>query len=387
MPTLFYEIFNKKIKLNSDTIRRFKEEIERLYNELLEEKNIDNMKVLRNKLEKSLSENKKKKNYQKTKDEFKEIEVIFEKLETSIEELEDSQEKIKLVDVVKKVEDRYKLCKNIPDSKKDQYKSFCIKKSKIKYEKEIIKLQVELLKLQKHIKAKWEKLLIIFEWRDAAWKGGTIKRFREYLNARWARVVALEKPSDVEQTQWYFQRYVKHLPSGWEMAFFDRSWYNRAWVEPVMGFVNEDDYKKFIEDVPLFEKMLVDSGTKIVKFYFSVNKSEQAARFEDRRRNPLKQFKLSPIDQYSQQLWDKYTLAEYKNLSKTHSKHAPWTIINSDDKKKARINALKVVLNKFKYPGKISDKELEIDPKIVLSWEDKAKALEWEIDTKEDLFT
>lgn len=170
MPTLFYEIFNKKIKLNSETIRNFKQEIERLYNELLEEKNIDNMKVLRNKLEKSLNDNKKKKNYQKIKNDFAEIEVIFQKLEVSIQELEDSQEKIELVDVVKKVEDRYKLCKNIPASKKDQYKSFCIKKSKIKYEKEIIKLQVELLKLQKHIKAKGEKLLIIFEGRDAAGK-------------------------------------------------------------------------------------------------------------------------------------------------------------------------------------------------------------------------
>ena len=386
MPTLFYEIFNRKIKLNSETIRSFKEEIEKLYNELLEEKNIDNMKVFRNKLETSLKDNKKKKNYKKTRSEFTEIEIIFEKLEDTISEFEDSQEKIELVDVVKKVDDRYKSYDSIKKSKKDKYKKVWIKKDKITYEKEVIKLQVELLKLQKHIKAKWEKLLIIFEGRDAAWKWGTIKRFREYLNPRGARVVALNKPTEEEQTQWYFQRYVRHLPAWWEMVFFDRSWYNRAGVEPVMWFVNKDNYEKFIDDVPDFEKMLSDSWTKIVKFYFSVKKEEQAARFEDRRTNPLKQFKLSPIDQYGQQLWEKYTLAEYKNLSRTHSKHAPWTIINSDDKKKARINAIKHILNQFDYPNKISDKELKIDTDIVLTWKQKADALASEINIDQDLF-
>ncbi len=386
MPTLFYEIFNKKIKLNSETIRKFKEEIEKLYNELLEEKNIDNLRVLRNKLEKSLKDNKKKKNYKDTKAEFKEIKAVLKRLEVTIEEIESSQEKIELVDVVKKVEDRYQKCSEIPEEKRKKYKRTCIKKKKIKYEKELVKLQVELLKLQKHIKKSGEKLLIIFEGRDAAGKWGTIKRFTEYLNARWARVVALNKPTEEEQTQWYFQRYVKHLPSGGEIAMFDRSWYNRGWVEPVMGFVWENDYKTFIHDVPHFEKMLHESGTTIVKFYFSVNKSEQAARFEDRRINPLKQFKLSPIDQYSQQLWDKYTLAEYKNLSKTHSKHAPWTIVNSDDKKKARINAIKHVLNQFDYPGKISKDELKLEDGIVLTGEEKAKALASEINTKENLF-
>lgn len=386
MPTLFYEIFNKKIKLNSATIRKFKEEIEKLYNELLEEKSIDNMRVLRNKLETSLRNNKKKKDYSKTKAEFREIKEVLKKLKTSIKELEATQEKVELVDVVKKVEDRYPKCSDISEEKRKKYKRTCIKKKTIKYEKELVKLQVELLKLQKHIKSSGEKLLIIFEGRDAAGKWGTIKRFTEHLNARWARVVALNKPTEEEQTQWYFQRYVKHLPSGGEISMFDRSWYNRGWVEPVMGFVWEDDYNTFMNDVPHFEKMLVESGTKIVKFYFSVNKWEQAARFEDRRINPLKQFKLSPIDQYSQQLWDKYTLAEYKNLSKTHTKHAPWTIVNSDDKKKARINAIKHVLNQFDYPGKISDKELELEKWIVLTGAQKAKALAGEIDTEQNLF-
>ena len=386
MPTLFYEIFNKKIKLNSETIRKFKEEIERLYNELLEEKNIDNLKVLRNKLERSLKENKKKKKFKKNKNEFKEIEEILEKIEDSIEDFQEKQEKCKLIDVVKEVEKNYKNYNKIPEKKRKKYKKVWIKKSKIDYEKELITLQVELMKLQKYIQSTGKKVLIIFEWRDAAGKWGTIKRFMEHLNPRQAKVVALNKPTEEEQTQWYFQRYVNHLPAGGEMAMFDRSWYNRGWVEPVMGFVWENDYKRFLKNVPVFEQMLVDSGTTIIKFYFSVSKAEQARRFEGRRTNPLKQFKLSPIDQYSQQLWDKYTLAEYKNLSTTHSKHAPWTIINSDDKKKARINAIKHVLNQFNYPDKIDKELLKEDPEIVMTGEEKAKVLAWEIDTKQNLF-
>ena len=228
--------------------------------------------------------------------------------------------------------------------------------------------------------------MIIFEWRDAAGKGWTIKRFTEYLNPRWARVVALEKPNEKEKTQWYFQRYVSNLPSAGEMVFFDRSWYNRVWVEPVMGFVRKDEYEQFLEDVPKFEKMLVNSWIKLIKFYFSVSKDEQAKRFDERRRNPLKQFKLSPIDQVSQNLWDKYTLAEYKNFSNTHTKDAPWAIIKSDDKKKARINAIKYLLNKFEYTDKIADSKLVIDKKLVITWAEKAKHLKEKIDISKDLF-
>ena len=170
------------------------------------------------------------------------------------------------------------------------------------------------------------------------------------------------------------------------MIFFDRSWYNRGGVEPVMGFVTKPDYEQFLEDTPKFENMLVDSWVKVIKFYFSVWKSEQAKRFESRKTDPLKQFKLSPIDQYSQQLWDKYTLAEYKNFSKTHSKHAPWVMINSNDKKKARVNAIKHVLNQFDYPEKISDKELKLDKDIVYDGKEKCRMLEEEIDTNKDLF-
>ncbi len=385
MPTLSYQIFNKHIVLNEDVIMPFCNEIETLYTKFKGDKDIDNLKVLKNKILNLIEEHTTKLNKAEKKG-FKILKNFIERIDNFIEKQEELKEKSKLIDVVKEVEKNYKTCNMLPNKKRKDYTEYCVKKSKIEYEKELIQLQVELLKLQKHIKENGEKLLIIFEWRDAAWKWWTIKRFTEYLNPRWARVVALEKPSDIEKTQWYFQRYINHLPAGWEMTLFDRSWYNRAWVEPVMGFVSERKYKQFLNDVPKFEKMLVDSGVKIIKFYFSVTKDEQAKRFEARKYNPLKQYKLSPIDQFSQQLWTKYTLAEYKNFSHTHSEYAPWILINSDDKKKARINAIKYVLNQFEYENKISDKKLKIDKKIVSTWADKVKILKKEIDTNEDLF-
>ncbi|MCP4523636.1 MAG: polyphosphate kinase 2 [Candidatus Gracilibacteria bacterium] len=386
MPAIFYEIFNKQIILNSKTIDDFKKAIKTLFKELKNEHDIDNLRVLRNRLE-SLLEDKSKHGNKKTKKTLVPLFDILEEIDDCLDHIDDERkQKTVLVDVVKKVENRYKACKNISKDKRDKYTETCIKKSTIEYEKELIKLQVELLKLQKHIKENNEKVLIIFEGRDAAGKGGTIKRFKEYLNPRGSRIVALEKPSDIEKTQWYFQRYINHLPAGGEMTFFDRSWYNRAGVEPVMGFVNRSNYQQFLDDVPKFEKMLTKSGVKIVKFYFSVGKDEQAKRFDSRKTNPLKQFKLSPIDQFSQQLWHKYTLAEYHNFTNTHSDHAPWTIINSDDKKKARINAIKHVLNQFDYEGKISKKELKVDDEIVYSGKEKAKRLKKEIDIKKDLF-
>ncbi len=170
------------------------------------------------------------------------------------------------------------------------------------------------------------------------------------------------------------------------MVFFDRSWYNRAGVEPVMGFVNKKNYEKFLNDVPKFEEMLIDSGIKIIKLYYSVSKAEQAQRFEERRLNPLKQFKLSPIDQFSQQLWKKYTLAEYHNFKNTHSKKSPWIIINSDDKKAARLNSMKYLLSQFDYPEKISSKELKYDTNIVITAEQKLNILKDEVDKDADLF-
>ncbi len=257
----------------------------------------------------------------------------------------------------------------------DKYVDIKVKKSTIKYEKELIKLQIELLKMQNYIKEKGLKLLVIFEGRDAAGKGGTIKRFTEHLNPRGCRTVALEKPSDVEKTQWYFQRYIAHLPSGGEIVLFDRSWYNRAGVEPVMGFCTPEEHKQFLHQVPEFEEMLVNSGIILIKFYFSVSKEEQNKRFKARETDPLKQYKLSPVDKKGQELWDQYTLAKYYMLLSSNTDFAPWTIIMSDNKKKARINAIKYVLSKIDYPKK--DKSLiEYDDEIIKSGAVKIRTLE-----------
>ena len=251
-----------------------------------------------------------------------------------------------------------------------------VKQEKLDYEKELIRLQVELLKLQNHVKDTGLKILMIFEGRDAAGKGGTIKRITEHLNPRGARVVALEKPTERESTQWYFQRYVSHLPAGGEIVLFDRSWYNRSMVEPVMGFCTERQHHKFLKDAPLFEEMLVAEGIKIFKFYFSVSKKEQAKRFKARETDPLKQYKLSPVDKESQKLWDEYSLAKFMMLSATHTEDAPWTIIKSDDKKKARINCIKHILNFVDYPDKIDAKEILVDKDIIVYGRDEAIAME-----------
>ena len=383
MPTIFYQIFNNQLKITESILKQLKNEIKILFTELKNRNDIDNINVLKNKLSHLLDEKEKKINKEKKK-KYNNIRNFLDKIEDYLEEIK--EDKIEIIDVVKKIDQKYKKCKNISDDKRKNYLRTCRKKSTIKYEKELIKLQVELLKLQKHIKENWEKLLILFEWRDAAWKWWTIKRFREYLNPRWAEVVALEKPDEKEKTQWYFQRYIRYLPSWWEIKFFDRSWYNRGWVEPVMWFVSKRKHEQFLKDVPNFEKMLVESGVKLVKFYFSVSKNEQAKRFNERKANPLKQYKLSPIDQYSQQLWDKYSIAEYINFKSTHKIKTPWIIINSDNKKKARINAIKYVLKQFDYPGKIDDKYLKLDSEIIYDWKEKVKMLSEEIDTKQDLF-
>lgn len=255
------------------------------------------------------------------------------------------------------------------NSTKEERLPVWVKKSILEYEAELKDLQIELLKLQNHVKDKGLKILIIFEGRDAAGKGGTIKRITEHLNPRGARVVALDKPSDVEKTQWYFQRYSKHLPSAGEIVLFDRSWYNRAGVEPVMGFCTPQEHKEFLNHVGEFEKMLVNSGIIIFKFYFSVSKREQAKRFKERKTDPLKQFKLSPVDAASQELWDKYTEAKYSMLRASHTGTSPWIIIRSDDKKKARINCIKHILSSIQYPNK---KAIDLKTsKKVLIWGDE----------------
>ncbi|MDY5304894.1 MAG: polyphosphate kinase 2 [Campylobacter sp.] len=257
------------------------------------------------------------------------------------------------------------MSEEIKKDKESKYVTIKVKKKKLKYEKELEKLQIELLKLQSYIKEKGLKVLILTEGRDAAGKGGTIKRITEHLNPRGCRVVALEKPSDVERTQWYFQRYIKHLPSAGEIVIFDRSWYNRGGVEPVMGFCTNEEHNMFLRQVPKLEEMLVNSGIILFKFYFSVSKEEQKARFDSRKNDPLKQYKLSPVDEQSQILWEQYTLAKYSMLLASNTDFAPWTIIVSNDKKKARLNTIKSILTRIDYPKKISKKELEVDEKLV----------------------
>lgn len=257
------------------------------------------------------------------------------------------------------------MSEEIKKDKESKYVTIKVKKKKLKYEKELEKLQIELLKLQSYIKEKGLKVLILTEGRDAAGKGGTIKRITEHLNPRGCRVVALEKPSDVERTQWYFQRYIKHLPSAGEIVIFDRSWYNRGGVEPVMGFCTNEEHNMFLRQVPKLEEMLVNSGIILFKFYFSVSKDEQKARFDSRKNDPLKQYKLSAVDEQSQILWEQYTLAKYSMLLASNTDFAPWTIIVSNDKKKARLNTIKSILARIDYPKKISKKELEVDEKLV----------------------
>ncbi len=233
------------------------------------------------------------------------------------------------------------------------------------YERHKEELQVELLKVQSWVKTTGQKIVILFEGRDAAGKGGTIKRFMEHLNPRAARVVALEKPTDHEQGQWYFQRYVEHLPTEGEMVFFDRSWYNRAGVERVMGFCDSLEYLEFMRQVPELERMLVRSGIHLFKYWFSVTHEEQMRRFLARTHDPLKQWKLSPIDKESQNKWDEYTEAKEAMFFYTDTADAPWTIVKSDDKKRARLNCMQHFLSELDYPGKDKHVVHGPDPLIV----------------------
>ncbi|MGW8304795.1 MAG: polyphosphate kinase 2 [Achromobacter pulmonis] len=233
------------------------------------------------------------------------------------------------------------------------------------YEKQKYALQVELLKLQAWVKATGQRVVILFEGRDAAGKGGTIKRMMEHLNPRGARVVALEKPSDTERGQWYFQRYVQHLPTAGEIVMFDRSWYNRAGVERVMGFCSQDEYLQFLRQVPDFERHLVTSGIHLVKFWFSVSQQEQRRRFLQRKVHPLKQWKLSPVDLASLDKWDDYTRAKEAMFAHTDTADAPWIVVKSDCKKRARLNAMRYVLSRLPYEGKSGLPELALDPLIV----------------------
>ena len=227
--------------------------------------------------------------------------------------------------------------------------------------------QAELIKLQKHLEINKMKMIILFEGRDAAGKGGTIRRVTRYMNEKHYRVVALGKPTEEQRTQWYFQRYVEQFPHGGEIVLFDRSWYNRAMVEPVFGFCTPEEYRTFIEDTPSFEKTLVRNGIILIKLYFSVTKEEQRRRFERRKTDPLRQWKLSEVDLQAQERWDDFTNMKYEMLKHTHTTIAPWTIIRSDNKHLARLNVMRVILNSVQYEGRDEMLDYVPDSNIVVS--------------------
>ncbi len=225
--------------------------------------------------------------------------------------------------------------------------------------------QIELIKLQRHLEAQHIPMIVLFEGRDASGKGGTIRRITRYMNEKRYRVVALGKPNETQKTQWYFQRYVEHFPSGGEVVLFDRSWYNRALVEPVFGFCTKREYRDFMKGVVGFEKDLVRQGTVLVKLYFSVDKETQATRFARRTHDPLRQWKLSEIDVQAQEYWNDFTEMKHRMLERTSTEAAPWTIIRSSNKPKARLNAMKVMLNAVDYADRDSDLDFRPDPQIV----------------------
>ena len=245
------------------------------------------------------------------------------------------------------------------------------------YERELRELQIQLVKLQRHVQSTGRRIAIVCEGRDAAGKGGTIRRFIEHLNPRTARVVALPKPTEIEQGQWYFQRYVATLPNPGEICFFDRSWYNRAVVEPVMGFCTEEQYARFMQQVPEFEHMLYEDGVELVKFWFSISKEEQERRFDARRENPLKQWKISPVDERAQENWDLYTHYKQEMFSHTHTTFSPWTIVRANDKKRARLESIRHVLSRLPYEGKgDADISLYPDPAIVRRFHRSTKQID-----------
>ncbi len=244
------------------------------------------------------------------------------------------------------------------------------------YENTLRNLQIELVNLQHWIIENKKRVAIIFEGRDAAGKGGAIRRFSEYLDPRAMRIVALPKPTEREKGQWYFRRYIKHLPNPGEMVFFDRSWYNRAVVEPVMGFCNENQYQQFMIQVPEFEHMLHEDGIQLIKFWFAISKSEQKRRFNSRLNDPLKQWKFSPVDEKGQQLWDEFTYYKERMFSKTHTTFSPWIIVKTNDKRTARLESMRYVISQFNYEGKTKSSLLFPNPNIIIRYHRNKKMYE-----------
>ncbi len=258
-------------------------------------------------------------------------------------------------------------------------KGFSAKKAltTLRYEAELEKLQIELVRLQRSVQLEGRRVAIIYEGRDAAGKGGTIRRFIEHLNPRTARVIALPKPTEVEQGQWYFQRYTARLPNPGEICFFDRSWYNRAVVEPVMGFCTDDQYRMFLQQVPEFEHMLYEDGVELIKFWFSISKGEQEKRFDSRRVNPLKQWKISPVDEKAQEHWDLYSHYKEEMFSRTHTTFSPWIIVKANNKKRARLESMRYVLSRLEYQDKEkAGTSLHPDPAIVRRFHRSSKQID-----------
>ncbi len=258
--------------------------------------------------------------------------------------------------------------KNIPFDKVEK---------RLFYEEELRNLQIELVKLQQWIAKNKMRVAIIFEGRDAAGKGGNIRRFTEHLNPRAMKVVALTKPTEIERGQWYFRRYIKEMPNSGEIVFFDRSWYNRAVVEPVMGFCTETQYQNFMVQVSEFEHMMYEDGLVLIKFWFSISKDEQLARFNARIATPLKRWKFSPVDRKSQELWDKYTHYKEQMYSRTHTSYSPWITVKANDKKLARLESIRYVLSQFNYEGKENASTILFpDPNIVMRYYRSAKQID-----------
>ena len=269
-------------------------------------------------------------------------------------------------------EDALTLVQELPETEQDPEADKLKKIKKKAYrrylrEHELMPFQAELIKLQQYLEDTKRRMIILFEGRDASGKGGTIRRVTRYMNEKHYRVVALGKPTEHEKTQWFFQKYVRQFSRGGEVVLFDRSWYNRAMVEPVFGFCTDEEYKNFIRGVTGFEKDLVRQNTILVKLYFSVTKEEQARRFERRKSDPLRQWKLSEVDVQAQERWDEFTNVKYQMLKKSHTTHAPWKIIRSNNKHMARLNAMKVILNSVPYDRGESELDFVPDPEIVVS--------------------
>ena len=269
---------------------------------------------------------------------YLEKEITDPKIQKKVQSLKENTERLKTKSGLSQLLSKKKMAKIVRN---------------VKYEHELKHLQVELIKFQNWVYENNKRVMIIFEGRDAAGKGGAIKRFTQYLNPRKFRVVALQKPTEVEMGQFYFQRYFQHLPNPGEITFFDRSWYNRAIVEPVFDFCSQEQYERFMREVPEIEHALVDDGIILIKFWFSISKENQKKRFKERMTNPLKHWKLSPIDEKAQKMWKKVTHYKEEMFSTTHTSYAPWIIVNSNDKKSARLESIRYILSKFQYDGKI----------------------------------